>query len=98
MIICPLIGYMAQYEMIWESQTVGSFSIDVCAIMLVSNTTRIYYWYASRFSFALLLQSALMIIMQFLLLYLCIKVRNSEGYKRQYKRNPFLTQISGGRP
>lgn len=72
MVFGPVIGYVSQYRLIRRTKTVGNFSTDVCAILLTSNILRIFYWYADKFSVALLLQAILMIIAQILLLKLCI--------------------------
>lgn len=40
------------------------FSRDVCAILLIANITRCFYWLGDRFEFALLIQSLLMIMAQ----------------------------------
>jgi hypothetical protein len=40
------------------------FSRDVCAILLIANITRCFYWLGNRFEFALLLQSIFMIVAQ----------------------------------
>ena len=76
MVFGPIVGYVFQYKLITNTQSVGNFSIDVCAILLTSNILRIYYWYAVRFSVTLLLQAMLMIVAQILLLKLCVEIRN----------------------
>lgn len=78
MVFGPVVGYIPQYKLIKESKSLGNFSIDVCAILLLSNILRLFYWYAARFSVALLLQALLMIVAQILLLRLCVRVKNHE--------------------
>jgi len=51
------------------------FSRDVCAILLIANITRCFFWLGNRFEFALLIQSILMILAQLALLYICIHYR-----------------------
>ncbi|TFK51690.1 hypothetical protein OE88DRAFT_1454901 [Heliocybe sulcata] len=51
------------------------FSRDVCAILLIANITRCFFWLGNHFEFALLLQSILMILAQLALLYICIHYR-----------------------
>ncbi|KAI6120504.1 hypothetical protein EDD17DRAFT_1894985 [Pisolithus thermaeus] len=51
------------------------FSRDVCAILLLANITRCFFWLGTRFEFALLIQSILMILAQLALLYICIRYR-----------------------
>jgi hypothetical protein len=50
--------------MIRKTQKIGNFSIDVCAILLISNIMRIFFWFAVGFGTPLLLQALLMIIAQ----------------------------------
>jgi predicted tellurium resistance membrane protein TerC len=57
-------GYIEQYKMIRDTQKVGSFSTDICAILLIANIIRIYYWFATGFGLALLFQAILMICAQ----------------------------------
>ena len=78
MVFGPVSGYVFQYRLIKTTQSVGNFSTDVCAILLTSNILRVFYWYAARFSMALLFQALLMIVAQIMLLRLCIRVRNQE--------------------
>ncbi|KAJ6591831.1 hypothetical protein DFH09DRAFT_1418066 [Mycena vulgaris] len=51
------------------------FSRDVCAILLIANITRCFFWLGDRFEFALLFQSIFMILAQLALLYICILYR-----------------------
>ncbi|KAJ3555515.1 hypothetical protein NM688_g2534 [Phlebia brevispora] len=51
------------------------FSRDVCAILLLANITRCYFWLGNHFEFTLLLQSLFMIVAQLALLYICILYR-----------------------
>jgi len=48
------------------------FSRDVCAILLIANITRCFFWLGDRFELALLFQSIFMILAQLALLYICI--------------------------
>ena len=98
MVFGPVLGYISQYKLINDTQTLGNFSIDVCAILLTSNIMRLFYWYAVRFGKALLFQALLMIITQIILLHLCIKVRNQEGYKKKHECICPFIQLSGNLP
>ncbi|CAD8054122.1 unnamed protein product [Paramecium primaurelia] len=80
-VLGPLIGYVAQYSLIKQQKSVGSFSIDVCAILLFANLLRIVFWYNKRFENALLYQSILMIMMQVELLRLCLTIISNSVYK-----------------
>jgi len=72
----PTSGYYFQYKLVKETESLGSFSIDVCAILIFSNLLRILFWFCKGFDNALLYQSIVMIIVQLLLLQECIKVKS----------------------
>lgn len=65
--VTPLIGYLSQYRLIIFNQSVGSFSIDVCAILLIANILRIVFWFTNGFAINLLFQSFLIIFIQVLI-------------------------------
>ena len=77
--VAPLLGYYSQYNLMKETRSVGSFSIDVCAILIFANILRIGFWFAKGFANNLLIQSFLVIAFQLLILDLCVKL----GYKRK---------------
>jgi hypothetical protein len=64
MIFAPVLAYVPQYQLIRQTKSLGSFSIDICAILLIGNILRIYFWFAEGFGVPLLIQSVLMIIAQ----------------------------------
>lgn len=70
----PLL-YADQAYSIYRKQDARGFSHDVCAVLLIANITRCFFWLGERFEFALLLQSLLMIAAQLGLLNLCIRFR-----------------------
>lgn len=70
----PLV-YADQAYSIYRKQDARGFSHDVCAVLLIANITRCFFWLGERFEFALLLQSLLMIAAQLGLLYLCIRFK-----------------------
>ncbi|SPO47932.1 uncharacterized protein PSANT_05620 [Moesziomyces antarcticus] len=70
----PLV-YADQAYSIYRKQDARGFSHDVCAVLLLANITRCFFWLGERFEFALLLQSILMIAAQLGLLYLCIRFK-----------------------
>lgn len=75
MAVGPPLVYVDQgYSIIKKRDSVG-FSLDVCAILLLANITRCFYWLGSLFDYALLIQSLFMIVAQLALLYICIRFR-----------------------
>jgi len=81
MIIGPISGYFFQYKLIKKTKSIGTFSTYTCAILIFSNILRIYFWFGTRFAFALLLQSILMVVVQLFLLRECIRYQpQPEGH------------------
>jgi len=70
----PLVYADQAYSIIKKRDSTG-FSLDVCAILLLANITRCFYWLGNPFDRTLLIQSILMIIAQLALLYICIRHR-----------------------
>lgn len=79
MAIGPPLAYGDQYIAIVRSHKSEGFSIDVCGILIVANTTRVFFWLGDHFQLALLIQSFLMILAQFALLYVCLLYRPKTG-------------------
>ncbi|KZP01423.1 hypothetical protein CALVIDRAFT_532188 [Calocera viscosa TUFC12733] len=70
----PAIYFDQAYSMVRKKNAAG-FSRDICAILLIANITRCFFWIGDRFEIALLVQSLLMILAQLGLLYICIRFR-----------------------
>jgi hypothetical protein len=60
----PVIGYICQLHLIRTTKLVGSFSIDICAILMISAILRIYFWLESGYAISLLFQAMFIIIVQ----------------------------------
>ena len=63
----PVIGYVYQYFLIKKRKSVGTFSINLCGVLLFCNILRIGFFFFSRYAIALLVQSILMILAQVIL-------------------------------
>lgn len=70
----PLI-YADQAWSIQKRRNAEGFSKDVCAVLLIANLSRIFFWFGERYEFPLLLQSILMIVSQIYLLSLLLKFK-----------------------
>ncbi|KIP05480.1 hypothetical protein PHLGIDRAFT_108174 [Phlebiopsis gigantea 11061_1 CR5-6] len=70
----PLVYTDQAYSIVRKKDALG-FSRDVCAILLLANITRCFFWLGEKFEFALLFQSLFMIVAQLALLYICILYR-----------------------
>ena len=79
MTVAPLFGYYSQYALIKDNRSVGSFSIDLCAILILANILRIGFWFSKGFANNLLVQSFLIITIQLFILELCVRI----GYKKK---------------
>lgn len=60
----PVYAYWSQLKLIREQKSIGSFSIYVCAILLISNILRVFFWLTKGFALNLLFQSIFIIIIQ----------------------------------
>lgn len=79
MAIGPPLVYADQAVSIIRRKDATGFSRDVCAILLIANITRCFFWLGNHFEIALLIQSLLMIVAQLALLYICILYRPSSS-------------------
>ncbi|KAF8742503.1 hypothetical protein AX14_003905 [Amanita brunnescens Koide BX004] len=77
MAVGPPLVYADQAVSIIRNKDATGFSLDVCAILLIANITRCFFWLGEHFELALLLQSIFMITAQLALLYICILYRPS---------------------
>ncbi|KAF8199170.1 hypothetical protein BJ912DRAFT_690726 [Pholiota molesta] len=75
MAVGPPLVYADQTLSIVKKKDSTGFSRDVCAILLIANITRCFFWLGDHFEIALLVQSILMILAQLALLYICILYR-----------------------
>ncbi|KAF9457188.1 hypothetical protein BDZ94DRAFT_1273841 [Collybia nuda] len=75
MAVGPPLVYADQALSIIRKKDSTGFSRDVCAILLIANITRCFFWLGNHFELALLVQSVLMILAQLALLYICIIYR-----------------------
>ncbi|EFA04063.1 solute carrier family 66 member 2 isoform X2 [Tribolium castaneum] len=76
MIIGGVIPYIPQYRQIRKTQDAEGFSLLVCLALLVANTLRIMFWFGRHFEYPLLIQSIIMNVTMFIMIHLCVRVRN----------------------
>jgi uncharacterized protein with PQ loop repeat len=62
--VAPVMGYLSQLHLIRSTKSTGSFSIDICAILMISGILRIYFWLEVGYQINLLFQAMLIIIVQ----------------------------------
>ncbi|KAJ7281763.1 hypothetical protein C8J57DRAFT_1298486 [Mycena rebaudengoi] len=75
MAVGPPLVYADQAYSIVRKKDATGFSRDVCAILLMANLTRCFFWLGDHFELPLLFQSIFMILAQLALLYICIIYR-----------------------
>ena len=68
MAVGPVVGYVHQFYVICKSKSVGSFSIDICGILLFANILRLNFYIFEKYELSLLFQSIIMILAQVLVL------------------------------
>lgn len=66
MAVGPVLGYVHQYYIISKSKSIGTFSIDICGILLFANILRLNFYVFTKFATSLLWQSINMILAQVL--------------------------------
>ena len=64
MAVGPVLGYVHQYYIIQRSKSVGTFSIDICGILLFANILRLNFYIFEKYQLALFFQSLIMIFAQ----------------------------------
>ena len=72
--IGPILGYIPQYIDIKRTRHYLGFSSIICFILLTSNILRILSFFVNRYDVFLLAQSIFMVIVQFLMLHLIVKL------------------------
>lgn len=71
----PITSYLDTVLSIHRKKSSAGFSLDVCAIMLISSICRIYFYFGRPYELSLLLQSVLMVGIQLVLLKLALQHR-----------------------
>ena len=77
-IFSPSINYLFQILKFKNTKSSKGFSKLLCFIIMLTHTLRIFFWFTEKYKFTLLIQSFLVIVIQFYLIYLCIKYKEKE--------------------
>ena len=85
-IFSPSINYLFQILKFKNTKSSKGFSKVMCFIIMLIHTLRIFFWFTEKYKFTLLIQSILVVITQFYLLYLCLKYKEKEK-ERETKYN-----------
>ncbi|BGP55219.1 hypothetical protein JCM8202_003776 [Rhodotorula sphaerocarpa] len=87
MAVGPPLAYADQFVSICRKHDSRGFSIDVTGILIIANITRLVYWLGDHFQTYLLVQSVLMVIFQYGLLYVCVLYR-PENWRDSLQSRP----------
>ena len=77
-IFSPSLNYLFQILKFKNTKSSKGFSKLLCFIIMLTHTLRIFFWFTEKYKFTLLIQSILVIVIQFYLIYLCIKYKERE--------------------
>ncbi|WWC64022.1 uncharacterized protein I303_106628 [Kwoniella dejecticola CBS 10117] len=77
MAVGPPLIYADQAYSIVKKKDSSGFSHDVCGVLLIANTIRVFFWLGNRFETPLLIQSLLLILSQLVLLAICLHYKPS---------------------
>lgn len=96
----PVYAYYSQMMLIRKEKSIGSFSIYVCAILLISNILRIFFWLTIGYAVNLLFQSIFIIaIMVNIITRSCYSLRIAYSFPITLLNKQVLSKDSGnGRP
>ncbi|XP_065162953.1 solute carrier family 66 member 2 isoform X2 [Atheta coriaria] len=86
MIVGGVIPYIPQYKQIKQTQDAEGFSLLVCLALLIANTLRILFWFGKHFEYPLLIQSLVMNFTMFMMVHLCVSVRNKNELLQSRQR------------
>lgn len=84
----PLTSYLDTIVTIHRRKSSAGFSLDVCAIMLVSSICKVYFWISRRYEMSLFIQAIVMICVQLVLLKLALQHRPRQWAHGPLDRDP----------
>jgi len=76
MIFGAVLPYVPQYLEIKKTKNSSGFSTYVCLTLITANVLRIIFWFGKRFEIPLLIQSIVMIAAMFIMMEICLRMRN----------------------
>ncbi|XP_067006944.1 solute carrier family 66 member 2 isoform X2 [Anabrus simplex] len=86
MIFGGVVPYIPQYKEIRRTEDAEGFSLFVCLALLIANTLRILFWFGRRYELPLLVQSIVMIVTMFMMVRLCVNIKNKNQIIRGRER------------
>ena len=76
--IGPVVIYFPQYRLMGKTRRVGSFSRLICYILLLSHSLRLIFYIDDRYHYSMFVQSIVTVLVQAMLLYQYLRVREME--------------------
>ena len=74
----PVVIYFPQYRLMGKTRRVGSFSRLICYILLLSHSLRLIFYIDDRYHYSMFVQSIVTVLVQAMLLYQYLRVREME--------------------
>lgn len=87
-IVGPVVGYVLQLHQMRSQRKADGYSVGVSAILLISATLRVAYYFGHPFAMALLLQAILMIFVQILVVVQVQKIRLAQSFVAELHDGP----------
>ena len=81
MAISPSVNYLFQARKFHKTKSSKGFSNFLCLTTLLSHTLKVFFWFGKKFKYTLLIQSALVVLIQLYLIFLCIKFKEDKEEK-----------------
>ncbi|KAG7571323.1 hypothetical protein FFLO_00675 [Filobasidium floriforme] len=100
MAVGPPLIYVDQVRKILKARDSSGFSIDICAVVIIANITRCFFYLGHRFETSLIVQSILLITSQLFLLSLCIHNRPTRSSQERIdnEQQSFASRMLKQRP
>ncbi|OJJ48505.1 hypothetical protein ASPZODRAFT_1608769 [Penicilliopsis zonata CBS 506.65] len=92
----PVTSYADQIYSIHRTRSSAGFSLDIPLIMLVASILKVFYWFGAYYSMSLLLQAAIMVVVQVILLKVALDNRPMPGGKNGIEHAPFSSVEADG--
>ena len=75
----PSLNYLFQAHKFNKTKSSKGFSNYLCLVTILSHTLKVFFWFGEKFKYTLLVQSALVILMQLYIIYLFIKYKEDNN-------------------
>ena len=90
----PLVQYFPQYFIMKENRSVGSFSKNICFILILSSLLWVIFYFGHKYEFCLFSQAVFNILVQFFLLRTYFYLERSNLWKGFNEREEIIISRS----